>query len=75
NSKKFMRDENKAHLHYIDWSRDREDPAVFDIGDFQTLKACDALFARKFCENKSKKLLYYIDHYLLEINKHNSAND
>jgi hypothetical protein len=75
NSKKFMRDENKAYLHYIDWRWNREDPAVFDIGDFQTLKACDALFARKFCENKSKKLLYYIDHYLLEINKHNSAND
>jgi len=66
NSKKFMRNENKAYLHYIDWGADREDPAVLDIGDFQTLKACDALFARKFCENKSKKLLYDIDHYLLK---------
>ena len=67
NPKKFMRNENKAYLHYIDWCWDRENPAVFDIGDFQTLKACDALFARKFCENKSEKLLYYIDHYLLKI--------
>jgi hypothetical protein len=67
NCKKFMRDENKAYLHYIDWSLDREDPAVFDIDDFQTLKNSDALFARKFCENKSKKLLYYIDHDLLKI--------
>jgi len=75
NSMGFMRNENKAYLHYIDWSWDREDPAVFDIGDFQTLKACDALFARKFCENKSKKLLYYIDHYLLKTNKQKSANE
>jgi hypothetical protein len=67
NPTKFMKDENKAYLHYIDWSWDREDPAVFDMGDFQTLKACDALFARKFCANKSKELLYYIDHYLLKI--------
>jgi hypothetical protein len=67
NPKKVMRNENKAYLHYIDWNWDRENPAIFDIGDFQTLKACDALFARKFCENKSKKLLDDIDHYLLKI--------
>ena len=71
NPKKFMRNENKAYLHYIDWSCNREDPAVFDIGDFQTLKACDALFARKFCEKKSNKLLDDIDHYLLKININN----
>ena len=66
NPKNFMRDENKAYLHYIDWGLDRENPGVFDIADFQTLKECDALFARKFCENKSNKLLYYIDNYLLK---------
>jgi Core-2/I-Branching enzyme len=71
NTKKFMRNENKAYLHYIDWHSDRENPAIFDIGDFQTLKAGDELFARKFCENKSKQLLDDIDHYLLKIKTNN----
>ena len=65
--KKFMSDENSAYLHYIDWQRDRENPAVLGTGDFQKLKLCDALFARKFCENKSGELLHDIDRYLLNI--------
>lgn len=56
---------NKGNLHYIDWSRDREDPAILDMRDFDSLSEADFLFARKFCQNKSKELLEHIDTHLL----------
>jgi hypothetical protein len=67
-SNQFMEDENKAYLHYIDWNPERENPATLDERDFQQLKATDALFARKFDEIKSEKLLKEIDRFLLRLN-------
>ncbi len=61
-----MKNENKAYLHYIDWSVNREDPAILDVRDYQNLKKSDALFARKFDENKSKDLLDMIDQCCLK---------
>ncbi|MCY7393831.1 MAG: hypothetical protein LH647_20735, partial [Leptolyngbyaceae cyanobacterium CAN_BIN12] len=58
-----------AKLHHIDWSVDREDPAVFDTSDFSALQESDALFARKFSESKSKQLLDSIDEMLLSAPK------
>jgi hypothetical protein len=52
-----MRNENKASLHYIDWSREREDPAVLDDRDFGQLYASGKLFARKFDVRRSASLL------------------
>jgi Core-2/I-Branching enzyme len=52
-------------LHYIDWSSDKENPAILCDQDFLPLKETNALFARKFCEKKSKTLLDKIDHLLL----------
>jgi Core-2/I-Branching enzyme len=65
NSRTFMKNENKAYLHYIDWSRDREDPAVLDMRDYELLKDSDLLFGRKFFEHKSDELLDKIDKNLL----------
>jgi len=62
----FMKNENKAYLHYIDWSRDREDPAILDMRDYESLKNSDFLFARKFNEQKSNELLNKIDKDLLK---------
>ena len=62
-----------AKLHHIDWSVDREDPAVFDIGDFSALQESDALFARKFSESKSEELLDCIDELLLSATKSTRA--
>jgi hypothetical protein len=55
------RNENKAYLHYIDWDQKRENPAVFDLTDLTKLLASDALYARKFTEKKSARLLDELD--------------
>jgi len=60
----FSSNENKAYLHYIDWDQKRENPAVFDENDFQTLMDSSALYARKFTETKSARLLDMIDHHI-----------
>lgn len=57
---------NKGYLHYIDWSRDRQDPAILDMQDFEGLKASDYLFARKCIEGVSNELLDHIDKHLLQ---------
>jgi hypothetical protein len=51
----------KAYLHYIDWNDLREDPAILDITDFEKISQSEALFARKFDEQKSRDLLDQID--------------
>lgn len=53
--------DNNAYLHYIDWNPKRENPAQFDLSDFEKLRDSEALFARKFNEKKSKQLLLKID--------------
>lgn len=65
NSKLCLKNENKAYLHYINWDRDREGPAILNMRDFQLLKECDFLFARKFDESKSQELLDSLDKYLI----------
>jgi hypothetical protein len=65
NSSTFMKNENKAYLHYIDWSRDREDPAILDKRDYELLKSSEKLFARKVFEGKSDELLDRIDKEIL----------
>lgn len=56
-----LKNENKAYLHYIDWTVGRENPAVFDISDYDNLRESEALFARKFDLRKSADLLDKID--------------
>jgi len=56
-----LKNENHAYLHYIDWNQNRENPAVFDMNDLSTLLNCEALYARKFAEQKSTPLLDAID--------------
>jgi hypothetical protein len=55
------KNENKAYLHYINWDPARENPAIFNLSDFQSLMESPALYARKFNEAKSLDLLYAID--------------
>ncbi len=57
--------ENKAHLYYIDWSPERENPAILNETDFDKIQARQYFFGRKFDEKKSAKLLDMIDKHLL----------
>lgn len=59
--------ENMFALHYIDWNRNRERPAIFEDYDFDALKASKALFARKFNLEKSSALLARIDLELRQV--------
>lgn len=56
-----MKNENKASLHYIDWNPAREDPAILDSSDFESLYASGKMFARKFDYRRSSSLLDKID--------------
>ena len=53
--------ENKAYLHYIDWSNHRKMPAVLTKHDFEILQQSSCFFARKFDIEKSKSLLDALD--------------
>ena len=66
-SNHFMKNENKAYLHYIDWDpkRDYPAPAILDERDFRKIKESEFLFARKFDKKKSEKLLNQIDKDIL----------
>ncbi len=61
-----LKNENKTYLHYIDWDKSRENPALLDLSDYEKLMESEALFARKFHEEKSAELLSEIDEYLKE---------
>jgi hypothetical protein len=51
--------------HFIDWAGLRKrDYLTLDERDFEELLVCDALFARKFDEYKSSKLLDLLDIYV-----------
>ncbi|KAB8051525.1 hypothetical protein GCN78_10850 [Janthinobacterium rivuli] len=56
-----MKNENKVSLHYIDWNPVREDPAIFDTGDFLALIGSGKFFARKFDTVKSAAVLDMLD--------------
>ena len=53
--------ENDVYLHYIDWSDDREGPAILESRDLESLLASSYLFARKFDEGRSSDLLDRLD--------------
>lgn len=57
--KKFER-----HLHYVDWEKSRENPAVLDMGDLDALKNSPELFTRKVRLIKSAELLNRIDEWI-----------
>lgn len=60
-----MLPEDTFNLRYIDWSgertRERECPAVLDERDFEALSRSPDLFARKFEEARSERLIQMID--------------
>lgn len=49
--------ENVHACHYIDWSTKARSPKVLDMTDIDALNRSPALFARKFRENVSDKLI------------------
>jgi hypothetical protein len=57
--------EDSFHLRYIDWSADRETPAILDERDWHGIQNSSNLFARKFHPIRSAKLLDLIDQELL----------
>lgn len=66
-----MLPEDSFNLRYIDWSGEktgeRECPAVLDERDFDALSQSPDLFARKFEEAKSEKLIQMIDARLRQV--------
>jgi hypothetical protein len=52
-----LTDEKRVYFHYIDWSPEREDPAVLDESDFDILLQSDKFFACKFRHPKSARLM------------------
>jgi len=55
---------NYEALHYMDWSSCSTSPKILIEKDLNNLISTDALFARKFDEVKSAKLLKAIDKYI-----------
>lgn len=60
-----MPDEKRVYFHYIDWSPEREDPALLDESDFQRLKESGQFFACKFVDHKSLGLVRLIERDML----------
>jgi len=58
-------DEKRVYMHYIDWSRERENPAILDEADFDNLKQSEKFFAVKFTDAKSLGLVKRIEKELL----------
>ena len=52
-----MPDEKRVYFHYIDWNPEREDPAILDESDFGSLLQSEKLFACKFRQKKSERLM------------------
>lgn len=50
-------DEKRVYLHYIDWSKQRENPAILVEDDLLALRQSGKYFACKFLWDKSMKLL------------------
>jgi len=64
--------EGSFNMRYIDWSgppsgAPRGYPAVLDESDFESLRSTSFLFARKFDQRTSSRLLDWIDHSLLGV--------
>ena len=64
-SEACMLKEDDFNLRYIDWSREREAPAILDDRDWEPLRRSHDLFARKFDSRISAGLLDRADAELL----------
>lgn len=51
---------NTTNLRYVDWSSGGNHPKILDETDLENITTSGKLFARKFDEKKSKKILNYI---------------
>jgi hypothetical protein len=65
NKRPPMPDEKRVNLTYVDWSEEREDPAILVESDFQRLKDSGNFFAMKFTDDKSFQLVKRIERELL----------
>jgi len=65
-----MPDEMRVYLHYIDWSPEREDPAILVESDLEDLKRSEKYFASKFIDGKSRGLLNKIERELFADTRH-----
>ena len=54
-------DEIRVYLHYIDWSTEREDPAILVESDFDAIQNSGKFFACKFTDEKSFGLVKLIE--------------
>jgi hypothetical protein len=63
-----MSDEKRVYFHYIDWSPEREDPAVMVDGDFDRLRNSGKFFACKFLDDRSVGVVKRIESEILEVN-------
>lgn len=60
-----LANERTVYLHYIDWSAEREDPAILVDSDFDRLASSGRFFASKFIEGRSLPVLSRIEQELL----------
>jgi hypothetical protein len=52
-----LADEKRVYMHYIDWSEQRENPAVLVTQDYEAVKTSGKFFACKFLEAQSMALI------------------
>lgn len=64
-SRSPLPDEKRVYFHYIDWNPERENPAVLDESDFDSLLESDKLFACKFRHPKSAALMEMLHKQIL----------
>lgn len=57
----FRAEEKRVHLHYIDWDRARENPAVLDLRDLPAIRASGHYFVRKVDPTRSAALMDALD--------------
>lgn len=62
-----LKDEKRLNLHYVDWSPFREDPAILVEADFERLKNSGKLFAYKFMDDRSLRLVEMIERELIAV--------
>lgn len=60
-----MPEDKRVYLHHIDWSPERENPAIMRLQDFETLAECDRFFACKFLAPQSLPLIERLEKTLL----------
>lgn len=58
-------DEKRVYMHYIDWSTERENPAIVVDHDFPALKESGKFFACKFLDDRSLPLIDRIERELI----------